>query len=168
MSILHDKLARLLPPWRAEIDGLLREHGDQRIDRVTAAQVLGGMRGIHGLVCDTSSVDPQQGLIIRGRPILEIALRLPEEIFWLLLTGELPDAGELAGLQAALSSRPPLPGYVPQVLSALPADAHPVTQYGAALLAMQRESHFAAAYGSMPRSELWQPALDDALAGPIK
>jgi citrate synthase len=163
MSLLHDRLAGLLPQWRAEIDSLQRAHGAEVIDRVTAGQVLHGMRGIHGLVCDTSSVDPQAGLAIRGRPVLELAGRLPEEAFWLLLTGELPAPPELAWLQAELAQRAALPPYVPAVLSALPPDLHAVTQYSAVLLALQRESRFARGYGSLGRAELWRPALDDAL-----
>jgi citrate synthase len=163
MTVLHDRLTALLPAWRAEIAGLLRGHGGERLDSVTAAQVLGGMRGMRALVCDTSEVDPQAGLSIRGIPILKLAQRLPEEVFWLMLTGGLPAPDELAALQAELAARPPLPGYVAGLLAALPPEAHPVTLYGAALLALQRESRFAQAYGHLPQAELWRPALDDAL-----
>ncbi|MEZ5338323.1 MAG: citrate (Si)-synthase [bacterium] len=148
---------------RAEISELLAAHGDLVIDEVRLGQVLGGMRGMHCIVCDTSSVDPSLGLLIRGRPVIELQDASPEEVFWLLLTGCQPDSADLQELQGELEQRSGLPGYIRPLLAAMPADSHPMTMFNAALLAMQHESHFARSYHSTKKSELWRPALEDAL-----
>ena len=75
-----------------EIRGILKKNGSKVISEVTVQQAYGGMRGVKGMICDTSVVEPDKGLIVRGRPLLEIKHLWPEEVFFLLLTGEMPDA----------------------------------------------------------------------------
>jgi citrate synthase len=58
------------------------------------------MRGIKGLVCETSVLDPEEGIRFRGYSIPECQKLLPkapggqeplpEGLFWLLVTGEVP------------------------------------------------------------------------------
>lgn len=108
---------------------------------------------------------PDKGLIIRGIPLLEgLTEKLPEEIFYLLLTGELPDKAALSALQKDLSKRTDIPSYVGDVLRAMPDDSHPMTMLDTAILVMQRESEFAKGYAAgMKKTEYWKPALEDAL-----
>ena len=112
MAPLKETLADRIPGVRADIRALVTEHGDKVISNVTVAQAFGGMRGVKGMVCETSLVDPEQGLIIRGHPIGALKDRLPEEIFFLLCTGDLPDAAALAALQSDLRERSAVPDYV--------------------------------------------------------
>src|SRR5688572_484426 len=120
MSILKDKLAGQLPAFRDEVKAILASHGEQIISSVNIGQAYGGMRDIKCMVCDTSEVDPGTGLIIRGRPVLELTDKLPEEIFWLLLTGELPSEEERKALRADFAARNAVPDYVWRVLDAMP------------------------------------------------
>jgi citrate synthase len=92
MAKLKEKLASQVPALRSEMQALGKEHGNKVISEVTIGQAFGGMRGVKGMICDTSVVDADTGLVIRGIPIAQLASRLPEEIFYLLCTGELPDA----------------------------------------------------------------------------
>lgn len=166
MATLQEKLRELIPELREEIRQLVTTHGEKVISSVTVAQAYGGMRGVKGLVCDTSVVEPDVGLIIRGRPILEAKLteKLPEEIFYLLLTGELPDQVALKSLQKDISERTNVPGYVWDVLHAMPADSHPMTMLNTAILTMQRESIFARKYAAgLNKNDYWEPMLEDAL-----
>jgi len=163
MAALKDKLAQQIPALREEIKGLLQQHGDKKISDVTIAQAYGGMRGVKALICDTSVVEPDEGLIIRGTPILELVGRLPEEIFWLLLTGDLPGASELKSLQAEFAEHGKVPAYVWQVLEAMPADSHPMVMLSTAIMTMQRESDFAHRYHAMTKGEYWEAALTDAI-----
>ncbi len=164
MPTLKEKLASQIPDLREEARQLVKEHGGRNISDVTVAQAFGGMRGVKGLVCDTSVVDSDRGLVVRGRPIGEIAGRLPEEIFWLLLTGELPDAKSLKELQADLNRRSEVPAYVWDVLRAMPADSHPMAMFSNAILVMERESIFRRRYaGGMRKEEYWEAALEDSL-----
>ena len=112
MLALKERLAQQIPGLREEVHQLTKRHGDAVISEATVAQVFGGMRGIKGLVCDTSVVDPDKGLYVRGIPIGELAHCLPEEIFYLLCAGELPDSEALASLQQDLRKRAQIPAYV--------------------------------------------------------
>jgi citrate synthase len=163
-GVLKDKLAAQIPGLREEVRSLAKEHGDKVISEVTVAQAFGGMRGVKAMVCDTSLVEPDKGLIIRGRPIGELTDKIPEEIFWLLLTGELPDSGELAALQADLKDLGEVPQYIWSVLEAMAEDSHPMAMFNTAILAMERESDFRKRYrAGMKKEEYWEAALDDAL-----
>jgi citrate synthase len=164
VTSLKQVLARQVPAARQHAKDLIKQHGNKIVDQVTLEQVYGGMRGISCLVCDTSSVPPEKGLIIRGRPIAELANKLPAEVFWLLLTGEFPDAAGLADLQNELKVRATVPDYVWKVLDALPDDTHPMCSFATAILAMERESVFRKRYDEgMPRDEYWDATFEDTL-----
>ncbi|MFS9669681.1 hypothetical protein, partial [Klebsiella pneumoniae] len=62
----------------AEIKSLLKEHGSKVIGEVTLAQVYQGMRGITGLVTETSLLDAQEGIRFRGYSIPELQDKLPK------------------------------------------------------------------------------------------
>jgi citrate synthase len=161
---LKEKLQQLIPALRDEVRKLIKERGEVVISEVTVSQVFGGMRGVKGLVCDTSVVDPDKGLAVRGIPIGELADRLPEEIFFLLCTGELPDAEALASLQAEFRKRAHVPPYVWDVLEAMPKDSHPMTMFSTAILVMERDSVFRRRYAEgMPKDTYWEATLEDSL-----
>src|SRR5579872_1006526 len=62
----------------AEIKELLKEHGNRKIGEVTLAQIYQGMRGMTGLVTETSLLDAQEGIRFRGFSIPELQQRLPK------------------------------------------------------------------------------------------
>src|SRR5512146_866326 len=164
MYALRARLREQFPALRDEIKGLTKQFGDLKISDVTIEQAYGGMRGVKSLVCDTSEVPPDKGLIIREIPIAKLTDRLPEEVLWLLLTGELPDAAELADLQADLRKRSKVPDYVWAVLAAMPADSHPMVMLNTAILVMERESVFRQRYDAgLKKDEYWAPTLEDTL-----
>ena len=161
---LKEKLADMIPKLREERQSLLKGHGDVEISKVTIAQAIGGMRGVKGMVCDTSVVEPDKGLIIRGNPIMKLMDRLPEEIFWLLITGELPSADELKLFQSELKAHGEVPKYVWKVLKAMPKTSHPMAMLDTAVLAMENESAFRARYAEgMAKVDYWEPTLEDAM-----
>jgi citrate synthase len=109
-------------------------------------------------------VEPDTGLVIRGRPIAELKDRLPEEIFYLLLAGELPDKDGLTSLQDDLRKRDEVPDYVWKVLESMSKDSHPMTMLSTAILVMEGESVFKKRYNEgMKKDEYWLPTLEDAL-----
>lgn len=164
MATLKEKLAEQIPGLRDQFGQLVKEHGDVVLSQVTIAQACGGMRGVKALVCDTSYVDPDKGLFVRGRGIRELADQLPEAVFYLLCTGELPDEAALQDLQKELQARQALPGYVVDVLRAMPADSHPMAMFNTGILVMQRESVFARRYSEgMKKTEYWEAMVEDAL-----
>lgn len=161
---LKQRMAEIIPQLRDERKVLLKEGGDVVISQVTVEQAIGGMRGVKGMVCDTSLVEPDTGLVIRGIPIKNLTDRLPEEIFWLLLTGDLPKEDELVGLQKEWKKNSEVPAYVWKVLKAMPKTSHPMAMLDTAILTMENESLFRKRYDEgMPKTEYWEPALDDAM-----
>jgi len=163
MATLQEKFAEQLPQKQQEIKQIVKEHGGKVMSEVKVLQAFGGMRGVKGLICDTSLVEPDKGLIIRGISILDLVDKIPEEIFFLLLTGELPDKDALSALQKDLIDRQEVPQYVWDVLDAM-GDAHPMTMLSAGVLSMQKDSQFAKQYrAGIPKSEYWKPVLEDSL-----
>jgi citrate synthase len=164
MSLLKDKLASQVQNLRDRVRNLAKENGKKAVSEVTVEQVLGGMRGVRSLICDTSEVALDKGLIIRGIPILQLTEKLPEEIFWLLLTGELPNQKELKELQDELNKRSEVPGYMWDLLKAFPPDAHPMNMFNSLITALGHESKFKEEYENGMKKDLyWEYALEDSL-----
>jgi len=163
-KLLKEKLSSILPGLREEAKSIVKDHGKKNISEVTIDQLYGGMRGVKGLVCDTSEVGLDTGLIIRGIPILELTGKLPEEVFYLLLTGALPTAEELKDLKDSLAGRTELPKYVIDMLNALPDDTHPMIMLSSAMVAMGYDSKFRKAYTEgTAKGNLWEFMLEDCL-----
>ena len=164
MNLLKEELKNRIPIVQDEIKQLIKDKGDEKISDVTVAQAYSGLRGIKAFVCDTSSVSAEKGLIIRGKPLLDITHILPEEVFFLLLTGRLPNEAELSELNNEFSSYLNIPEYVWKVLSEMPNDAHPMTMFNTGILAMQGESIFRKRYDEgMPKTEFWEAILEDGI-----
>jgi len=165
MPSLKEKFASQIPGIREELKVLHAEKKDKVISSVTVEQAFGGMRGVKAMICDTSVVDPGKGLIIRGIPILEgLTDKWPEQIFWLLLTGEMPNDAEVKSLQKDYADRCDVPDYVWKVLKAMPKESHPMAMLNTAILVMEYESQFRKRYTEgMKKSNYWEPALEDSL-----
>lgn len=164
ISTLHDKLQKTAEALRAARTSLVKEHGETVLSSVTIEQVFGGMRGVPALVCDTSSVSADEGLRIRNIPILELTDATPEEIFWLLVSGERPNAEELSALKDLFAPHYQIPSYVVDTLKAMPKDAHPMAMLSAGLMALERESAFRKAYDAgAGKDELWKAMFEDSI-----
>ncbi len=164
MSILVNTLREKFPPLRDQWRSLVKEHGDKEISKVLLRQAFGGMRGVKSVICDTSEVPPDQGLIIRGIPLKELTDKLPEEIYYLLLTGDLPSGEALDDIKAEFKNRAGVPDYVWKVLEAMPADSHPMAMFNTGILVMEGESKFRKKYEEgMTKDEYWVYTLEDAL-----
>jgi citrate synthase len=164
MAALKQKLAALIPGWRKDVGEFIKKYGETQVSTVTIAQVYGGMRGVRALICDTSEVPADKGLIIRDIPIAKLTEKLPEEIFYLLCTGELPTEADLHDLQVEFQKRSEVPKYVWDVLAAMPKDSHPMVMFDTAILVMEKESKFRKRYDEgMDKGEYWVPMLEDSL-----
>jgi citrate synthase len=158
------KLESRVEQWRKEYAELNKQYGDRVISDVKLSQITGGMRGIKGLSCDTSEVPEDKGLIIREYPLKNILHLFPMEIFYLLLTGDIPTKDELDEFSLMVRIRKFVPYYVWEVLKNMPKDSHPMTMLNTAILVMQKESIFAREYAKGARKEdYWKHTLEDAL-----
>jgi len=162
--MLHKVLSEKIPEWQDEIRKVIQDKGDTKVGDVTVSQLYGGMRGIKGLTCETSAVSADKGLIIRGNPLLDITHILPEEVFYLLLTDELPDDGQLSDLQDQLKRHQNVPNYVWKILEAMPENSHPMTMLTVAIQSMQVDSLFASKYDEgIPKTDHWKWTLEDGI-----
>jgi len=162
MAKLKERLKEVIPKERERVKKVIAEKGDKVISQVTVKQAYGGMRGVKNLVCDTSSLDPEEGISFRGYTIPQLMEKLPkspqgdsplpEAHWWLLLTGGLPTGEEVKGLQEEIRSRMNVPQYVWEILDSV------------AVLSMQGESLFAKGYNEGMRKEnYWEPMYEDSL-----
>ena len=174
MTALKSRLAEQIPAMRDRVKSLIAKHGDEVLCEVTVNQAYGGMRGVKSLVTETSAVDPQEGIRFRGYSIPEIREKLPngpsgtqplpEGLFYLLLTGEIPTDAQANEITRAWRAEENLPHYVAATLDALPADTHPMTQFSIGISALQRDSIFARRYQEgMKKPEYWEAMFDDSM-----
>jgi citrate synthase len=158
----------------AEIKQMLKEHGNKVIGEVTLSQIYQGMRGMTGLVTETSLLDANEGIRFRGYSIPELKDKLPkvkggseplpEALFHLMLLGELPSQEEADIITATLQRRSHVPNYVFDTIEALPITSHPMTMFVVGIMALQNGSHFAKAYAEgMNRKDYWDASFDDSL-----
>ena len=162
--MLQETLSKKIPTWQEDLKKILDENGAKVISEVTIAQAAKGMRGVKSMICDTSAVSADEGLIIRGYPILQIKDKLPEEVFYLLLTGDLPDQLQLSDLQNQLRAHQNVPDYVWEVLDAMPENSHPMTMLSVAIQSMRVESLFVEKFNKgTPKNEYWKWILDDGI-----
>ena len=164
MASLYNTLEEKIPVWRDDARSLLKNNGSSVISEVTLTQAYGGMRGVKGLVCDTSSVSPDTGLIIRGKPLSDIIDILPEQVLFLLLGDEMPDKDALSDLKSQLSEHAAVPDYIWTILNSMPEDSHPMAMFNTAILAMEKESVFRKNYDKgLKKDDFWKPTLEDGL-----
>ncbi len=164
VKTLKETLGDMIPKLRVERKNLVKNYGNKTISEVSVTQAIGGMRGVKGMVCDTSVVEPDKGLVIRGIPVIKLTEKLPEEIFWLLITGKTPTAGELKLFQKELRSYGKVPDYIWKVLRAMPKTSHPMAMLDTAILAMENESVFRKRYSEgMKKEDYWEPTLEDSM-----
>jgi len=78
MGILKERFKAKADQMNAQIKELLKEHGHKPIGEVQLSQVYQGMRGMTGLVTETSLLDPQEGIRFRGHSIPELQEKLPK------------------------------------------------------------------------------------------
>ena len=164
MAKLQSTLAKKIPQWREDIRDVVQRLGSKSLGESTVAQAYGGMRGLKCMVCDTSEVPPDRGLLVRDIPIGELTDKKPEDIFYLLCTGDLPDSRSRKALQDELNARSRVPSYVWSVLEAMPKNSHPMAMLNTGILVMQKESKYVQAYNQgIKKTEYWEPTLEDSL-----
>jgi len=175
-SGLKERLEELLPVHQAKIKKLKADHGNKSLGEVTVDQCIGGARSVKCMLWETSLLDAEEGIRFRGHTIPELQQRLPsatgvkgeepgpEALLWLLLTGEIPTAAQASALTAEIHSRAKLPAHIEPMIRSFPKGMHPMTQFAAAVTAMQTESEFAKAYdGGIHKSKYWDPTYEDIL-----
>ncbi|XP_038899606.1 citrate synthase, mitochondrial [Benincasa hispida] len=171
---LQSHLRELIPEQQDRLKKFKAEHGKVQLGNITVDMVLGGMRGMTGLLWETSLLDPDEGIRFRGLSIPECQKLLPaakpdgeplpEGLLWLLLTGKVPSKEQVDALSKELQSRATVPDYVYKAIDALPITAHPMTQFATGVMGLQVQSEFQKAYEKgIHKSKYWEPTYEDSL-----
>jgi len=178
---LYERMCERVPEQQERVKQIMMQCKDQKISDVTVAQAAGGMRGVKGIISETSELDVNKGIRFRGMTLPEIQQKLPtgqcrgadkseyvipEAMLWLLLTGEIPTAAEAAQLSQELTTEPynTVPKHARNIIDELPVHQHPMSQYVTAITALQTESKFAEAYQKgVNRQKYWKYALADTM-----
>jgi citrate synthase len=173
-DVLKERFAKKALPMAAEIKQLLKDHGSFVLGQYTVEQVYAGMKGMIGMVTETSKLDAEEGIRFRGYSIPELMEKLPkadggneplpEGIFYLMLIGELPTADDVKYISNEWSRRSQVPKHVFDVLDGLPVHTHPMTQFSVGVMALQTESVFAAAYrNGIGKKDYWSFMYEDVM-----
>ncbi|EFC45397.1 mitochondrial citrate synthetase [Naegleria gruberi] len=172
---LKSILAAQIPQKQAELKEIKEKFGNVSLGDTTVRMAYEGMRGIKGLVTETSLLDPEEGIRFRGYSIPECQEKLtkaqggqeplPEAMLWLLLTGEVPTPQQTEGLRADLQQRAQqVDPKTVEFVKSIPNNLHPMTQFSMAILALQKDSKFAQAYqDGVHKREYWIHTYEDVL-----
>ena len=174
MDRIKEQFREIFPPIVAETKAFLKEHGDKKVGEITVGQLYGGMRGMPALICETSKLDPEEGIRFRGYSIPELQQKLPkmpagseplpEGLFHLMLMNELPTEDQARRLSNNWVRRSNVPVHVFKAIDALPLRTHPMTQFTVGIMAMRTESEFAKAYkAGVHKSEYWDSTFEDSM-----
>lgn len=171
---LRKVMAEKIPEFQEEVKAFRKNHGNKVIGEITVDQLYGGMRGMKGMVWETSVLDPEEGIRFRGYTIPDCQELLPkapggeeplpEGLFWLLMTGDIPSEAQVRALSKEWADRAALPGHVVTMLNNFPSNLHPMSQFAAAIAALNSESKFAKAYADgIHKSKYWETAYEDSM-----
>ncbi|RQO31036.1 citrate (Si)-synthase, eukaryotic [Taibaiella sp. KBW10] len=174
MGLVKDRFKVKADSVAAEIKTIIAEHGNKVLGETTIAQAYQGMRGIVGLITETSLLDAEEGIRFRGYSIPELREKLPkapggteplpEGLFYLMLIGELPTAEDVDHLSATFARKSHVPNYVFDVIEKLPVGTHPMTQFSIAITALQKESIFAKEYANgINKKDYWSFIFEDCM-----
>jgi len=171
---LKEVLAEKIPVEQENVKAFRKSHGSTKVGEVTVDMMYGGMRGIKALVTETSVLDPDEGIRFRGLSIPECqkvlptadggSEPLPEGLFWLLVTGEVPTKAQVKQLSVEWAERAALPQHVVTLLNNLPNTLHPMSQFSAAVTALNHDSKFAKAYADgVHKAKYWDATYEDSI-----
>lgn len=166
---------RKVIPAKRELLKEVKAHSSAVIGEVKVENALGGMRGLKAMVWEGSVLDADEGIRFHGRTIKDCQKELPkgktgtemlpEAMFWLLLTGQVPSTNQVRGLSRELAEQAQLPAFVNKMLDDFPKDLHPMTQFAIAVSALNYTSKFAKAYAEgLNKADYWEPTFDDSIS----
>lgn len=183
---LKEVLKERIVAHQKKVTEFRKEHADTVIQQTTIDMAYGGMRSMKALVCETSVLDADEGIRFRGYSIPECQKvlpkapggrePLPESIWWLLCTGDVPTQAQVLypsaltclctclvvaqvnAISKEWAARADIPGHVAVMLDNFPPHLHPMSQFIAAIAALNTESKFAQAYaqGTLKKAVYWE------------
>ncbi|KAK7894575.1 citrate synthase [Exophiala xenobiotica] len=161
-------------PEKRELLKQVKSHADKKIGEINVGMVIGGMRTMKSMVWEGSVLDANEGIRFHGKTIADCQKELPkgtsgtemlpEAMFWLLLTGQVPSVSQVRALSRELAEKSELPKHVSNMLRAFDKNVHPMTQLSCAVAALNSESLFAKKYAEgLNKAAYWEPTFEDSI-----
>ncbi|KMZ04068.1 probable citrate synthase, mitochondrial [Drosophila simulans] len=169
------KLAKKIPIEREKFLGIKCLHGQKIIGQISVNSVIGGMRGLPLLFCETSSLDKNKGIYYRGKLLKDVCAKLPrvqegtqegtpEGCFFLLTTGLMPTKKEAQEVTKEWLKRGSVPRYCLRMIDSMDKRVHPMAQLCAASACLNPQSQFVEAYTKgARRADYWKYAYEDSM-----
>lgn len=171
---LKQQMESVIAARQKEVIAFKKEHSETVIGEVTVGAVMGGMRGLPGMMYETSKLHAENGIGYRGHSLYDVQKNgpttipggepIPEGVLWLLLTGEFPNESEMKAFKEDLFKRGELTAEQEKSILSFPKEMHAMSQLSAGMLMCQPASHFAKAYqNGVHKSKYWEATYEDAL-----
>ncbi|KAL4872137.1 hypothetical protein BDV12DRAFT_163095 [Aspergillus spectabilis] len=162
-------------PAKRELLAEVKKQGEEVIGEVKVANVIGGARGLKTLLWEGSVLDADEGIRFHGKTIKDCQKELPkgptgtemlpEAMFWLLLTGQVPSTSQIRAFSRQLAEESHLPDHILDLVKSFPRTMHPMTQISIITAALNTESKFAKSYEKgLNKADYWEPTFDDAIS----
>jgi len=171
---LKEVLAKKIIAHQKDVAAFRKEHNNTVVGQITVDMIYGGMRSMKSMICETSVLDPEEGIRFRGYTIPECQKLLPkwggdepvpEGIWWLLCTGDIPTDKQVKAISKEFAGRADIPEHVVTMLSGFPTNLHPMSQFVSAIAALNVDSKFARAYSNgVHKSTYWEHAYEDSMS----
>ena len=127
------------------------------------------------MIWEGSVLDANEGIRFHGKTIEECqnvlpkgtsgTEMLPEAMFWLLLTGQVPSRSQIRAFSRELAEKSRLPKYLMGMLSRFPTRMHPMTKFACMVSALNVDSAFAKAYTEgINKADYWESTFDDCIS----
>jgi len=174
MERLRKKFYRRAKLLREKIDEIREKYKNVPLAVFEVEHIFNGNKGIPSIFCETSKLDPIEGIRFRGYSIPELREKLPrpegateptpEAVFLLMLLGEIPTPKLVQDFSDELKQRAQVPVHVFKVLDALPESVHPMAQFSIGIMALSSESLFDRYYREgLKKKYYWVWTMEDAL-----
>lgn len=171
---LKQLLASKIDEHNKKVSTFRKLHGGTVVQNLTVDMIYGGMRSLKALLTETSEIDPEKGIQFRGYTLEECLQLLPkakngeqplpEGVFFLLLTGEIPNEAQVEEISREWARRSEVPEHVEKTLKTFPKTLHPMAQMSAAIASLAGDSKFAKAFANkVPKSSYWEYVFEDAM-----
>jgi citrate synthase len=167
---LKDVVREKIPEKRELFKKLRLEHGKTSLGEVTVEAAMGGMRGLKVMLWEGSVLDPDEGIRFHGMTIPQCQEKLPkgktgremlpESMFWLLLTGEVPTEEQVRGLSQELAERVLNTSTKPDFRGVQNTNVHPMVRLSSGVLALSDQSAFSKAYiKGINKADYWDSSI---------
>jgi citrate synthase len=127
---LKQRLREIIPEKQQLLANIKKEYGNKVLEQLKVNQVIGGMRGMTGLIYETSKLSATDGISYRDHSLDEIMQKAPtfvkggapapEGVLWLLLTGEYPTKTELDDMVLDMKERAYIPEETIKLINSFP------------------------------------------------